>query len=79
MLGGYISTELSYDELPTDKPYRQVGIYTGLKKVGSVQGNVYNLLPNQVSDKGLLEVIHFRKPVYRDSDVREKLKIILEF
>ena len=75
----YISTELSYDELPTNKPYRQVGIYTGLKKAGSVQGNVYNLLPNQVSDKGLLEVIDFRKPVYRDSDVREKLKIILEF
>ena len=75
----YISTELSYDELPTDKPYRQVGIYTGLKKSSSVQGNVYNLLPNQVTDKGLLEVIDFRKPVYRDSDVREKLKIILEF
>ena len=75
----YVSTELSYDELPTDKPYRQVGIYTGLRKSESVKGNVYNLLPNQVVDKGLLEVIDYRKPVYRDTDVREKLKIILEF
>ena len=75
----YVSTDLSYDELPTDKPYREVGIYTGLKKKASIPDNQYNLLPNQVDDVGLLEVIDMRKPVFRDTDVREKIKIILEF
>lgn len=75
----YISTELSYNELPTTLPYRQVGVYTGLKLNDGVNPAIYAVLPDQVKSTGILEVIDNRKPVYRDSDVREKIKLILEF
>lgn len=75
----YASADLTYNELPVTKPYRQVGLISGLKKASSVQADKYALLPNQVADTGLLEVIDNRKPVYRDTDVREKIKIVLEF
>ena len=74
----YITTELSYSELPTSDPYRQVGIYTGLTPIESkLSENV--LLPDEVENTGILEIIDNRKPVYRDSDVKEKIKLVLEF
>ncbi len=75
----YVATGLSYNELPVENPYRQIGVHTGLKPVEGVLSTLYALLPNQVSDEGLLEVIDYRKPVYRDMDVRERIKLILEF
>lgn len=75
----YISTELTYNELPITDPYRQVGVYTGLELNEDVNPAKYAILPDEVKDPGLLEVIDNRKPVYRDSDVREKIKLILEF
>ena len=75
----YISTVLTYNELPVSAPYRQVGIYTGLKTLESVPDGKYALLPEDVEDVGLLEILDNRKPVYRDYDVRELIKIILEF
>ena len=75
----YISTTLTYNELPILSPYRQVGIYTGLSAVEGIPESQYVLLPEEVLDAGILEIIDNRKPVYRDSDVRETLKLILEF
>lgn len=75
----YLEAELNYDELPTTEAYRQVGIYTGLTPISTISPNQYVLLPNQVKTLGMLEVLDDRKPVYRDNDVREILKIILEF
>lgn len=75
----YISTELTYNELPITDPYRQVGVYTGLKLAEGVNPAKYAVLPEEVESNGLLEVIDNRKPIYRDADVKEKIKIILEF
>ena len=75
----YISTELAYNELPVALPYRQLGVYSGLKLKDDVNSSLYAVLPDQVKDEGILEVLDNRKPVYRDSDVREKIKLILEF
>jgi hypothetical protein len=75
----YIFSELSYNELPTTVPYRQVGAYTGIVLNDSVNPAKYAVLPSEVKDSGILEILDNRKPVYRDDDVREKLKIIVEF
>ena len=75
----FLSTGLAYDELPTNDPYREIGVYTGLVPIDTVAEASYALLPSQVSDPGLLEVLDYRKPVYRDTDVRERIKLVLEF
>ena len=75
----FVSTELTYNELPVPYPYRQIGVYTGLTLKEDVNLALYAVLPEQVEDKGILEVLDNRKPVYRDSDVREKIKLVLEF
>lgn len=75
----YLSTTLTYNELPTSLPYRQVGIYTGLQPNDDIPDTQYVLLPEEVKDEGILEVLDNRKPIYRDNDIRETLKLILEF
>ena len=75
----YITSILEYAEMPTDKAYRQVGVYTGLERAPGVPTDIYVLLPAQVADTGILEVLDDRKPVYRDADVKEQIKLVLEF
>jgi hypothetical protein len=75
----YITSIMEYSEMPTDKPYRQVGVYTGLVRAGGVPPELYVLLPEQVEDPGILEILDDRKPVYRDADVKEQIKLVLEF
>lgn len=75
----YLSAYLSYNELPTDIVYRQMGVVSGLEKVEGVSDSKFVLLPEEVESQGLLEVIDNRRPVYRDADIREHLKIIIEF
>ena len=75
----YITSILEYSEMPTDKAYRQVGVFTGLVRAPGVDPSIYVLLPAQVADPGILEVLDNRKPVYRDADVKEQIKLVLEF
>lgn len=78
----FVSTGLAYQDFAVEASknvYRKVGVYTGLVPKSGISEATYALLPSQVQSQGLLEVIDFRKPVYRDTDVREKLKIVLEF
>lgn len=75
----YMSSVLLYEELPTESAYREIGLYTDLKVRNGISSDKYALLPNEVSDSGMLQVIDYRKPIYRDTDVKENLKIILEF
>lgn len=75
----FLSAGLTFNELPAEKPYRAIGVYTGLKPVEGTSEARYSLVPSQVEDEGMLEVIDFRKPVYRDVDVRERIKLIVEF
>lgn len=75
----FLSAGLTFNELPAEKPYRAVGVCSGLKPVEGTSEALYSLLPIQVEDPGLTEVVDFRKPVWRDTDVRERVKIVLEF
>lgn len=75
----YISSELMYTELPVTVPYRQVGVHTGVQLRADVNPAKYAIIPDEVDDPGILEILDNRKPVYRDSDVKEKIKMILEF
>lgn len=74
----YLSVFLESEELPLTT-YRQVGVTTGLERAENVPIGKPNLLPEEVVDSGILEVIDNRKPVYRQLDQKEKLVIILEF
>lgn len=75
----YLSVEFTYNELPITVPYRQVGVHTGLVLRADVNPAKYAVLPEEVDDPGILEILDNRKPVYRDSDVKERVRIILEF
>lgn len=75
----YISSYLSYNELPTDIAYRQIGVVSGVEAKEGIPSSKFALLPEEVEKEGLLEVIDNRKPVYRDMDIREHLKLIIEF
>ena len=74
----YISSYLTYEELPLES-YRQIGITTKLVKKAGVAPGKMNLLPTEVADAGILEVINNRKPIYRQTDLREQLVMVLEF
>lgn len=74
----YIATNLQYTELPLGF-YRQVGVYSGLKKMPEVDVSKFNLLPSEVADPGTLEVFDNRQPSNRQLDQREKLSLIIEF
>ena len=75
----YITTTISYDELPTNISYRQVAVFTGLEPVDSADPKSYVYRKDEVSNQGIIEVIDNRTPTYREADQREKLVIILEF
>lgn len=74
----YLDATIRYDELPLGF-YRQVGVYTGLEVADGINPSKYNLLPSEVSDNGVLEVIDNRQPSNRQSDQKEKLSLVLEF
>lgn len=75
----YVCCWFEYDELPTNIQYRQVGLLTGLKRKEGVDVGKYALVPSEVEDNGVLEVLDNIHPVYRDMDKREKVAIIMEF
>lgn len=74
----YIKSVIRYDELPLGF-YRQVGVYTGLKRKSGISSNKYNLLPSEVENAGVLEVIDNRQPSNRQIDQTETLSLVLEF
>lgn len=74
----YLTSYIYYDELPLEM-YHQIGIYTGLKLKSGIPVGSVNVLPDQVQDPGLLEIIDFRPGIGRSIDMREQLGLIIEF
>ncbi|WCS68734.1 hypothetical protein Goe19_00930 [Bacillus phage vB_BsuM-Goe19] len=74
----YIETTIKYDELPLGF-YRQIGVYTGLVIKKDVDLGKTALLPDDVENAGVLEVVDNRKPSNRLEDQKEKLTMIIEF
>lgn len=73
----YVETTLYYDEVPLED-YRQVGVFSRLTPVTAKASSLI-LLPADVQDKGILEVIDNRKVVNRQIDQSETLSIVIEF
>lgn len=74
----YIEATIRYDELPLGF-YRQIGVYTGLVPKEGVDSGKTALLPDEVENPGILEVVDNRKPSNRLEDQKEKLTMIIEF
>lgn len=75
----YIAAQFAYSEFAFDISYRQVGLYTGIKRNENVPSGQFVLKPDEVADIGMLEVLDNRRPIYRMPDQREGLTVIVEF
>ena len=75
----YLSTTLNYNELPIDVSYRMIGINTGIIRKEGISEDKYVLDAKEISDKGITEIIDFRRPIYRETDQREELAVVIEF
>ena len=75
----YAVSYISYDEFPIDVVYRQIGVYTRLIRKEGISDSKSALLPEEVENPGILEILDNRRPVYREIDQREKLAIVIEF
>lgn len=74
----YVTSNIAYDELPSDSIYRQIALSSRVVLGDDVDKNKRAVLPSEVSDFGIDEVLNNRRPVYRDSDMREKTVIVIE-
>jgi hypothetical protein len=74
----YIETSI----LPTDFPtgeYRQVGVFTGLERSSGVDAGKFHLLPSEVDNEGVTEIIDYREKSIRNSNTKEFLSYIIKF
>lgn len=74
----YLEAKLNPDELQL-LPYRQIGIYTGVKRKPDVPIGQTALLPDEVEDTGILEVVDNIRKNTRQLRQRELFSVILEF
>lgn len=74
----YVECTLRYDEIPLIN-YRQMGILTELKRQSGVQTGKAALIPSEVADQGILQILDNRKPTIRQKDQKEQLSLIIEF
>lgn len=75
----YMSSWLKWDDLVVDISYRQVGVVTGLVRKEGVSTTKSSVMNSEVEDRGTLQVIFNRTPVYRLSTQREQLVAVVEF
>lgn len=75
----YLSSYIAYNEFSTDMSYRQIGVCSRLKVKDTTASGKSNLVPEEVEDPGILEVLDNRTPVFREADQRERLIVVIEF
>ncbi|MOA58663.1 hypothetical protein D3C78_1830930 [compost metagenome] len=73
-----MSTTLIGSEVPLQS-FRQVGLYSNLTRESSVPSGQLVLLPAEVEDTGLLEIVDNRRVTHRQDDQSEKLSLVIEF
>ena len=74
----YIEASVYYDELPA-RAYRQIGVFSMVKLKEGVAENKSVLLPEDIENTGILEVLDQRKVVTRNEDSRDTFSLIIEF
>ena len=71
-----IETRINFEELPPVS-YRQIGVFSRVTPMAGSEGkNV--LLPSEIQDVGILEVLNNRKVVTRQSDTKDRYFMIIE-
>lgn len=71
-----IETRIEFEELPPVS-YRQIGIFSRVKTTeGNENKNV--LLPDEIENVGILEILNNRKVVTRQSDTKDSYTMIVE-
>ena len=74
----YLEASIYYDELPA-RAYRQIGIYSMVTLNDGVPENKSVLLPADIKNTGILEILDNRKVVTRNEDSRDTFSLIIEF
>lgn len=74
----YIEASIYYDELP-DTNYRQIGVYSRVKLKDGISPLKAVILPEEIEDAGVLEVLDYRKVVTRNEDSKDTFSMIIEF
>lgn len=75
----YISSEINFNDFKDVSQYRQLGVCTNVVKKTDVASGKSNLLPSELSDTGILEILDNRKVINRQLDQSEKISVIIEF
>lgn len=74
----YIEASILYEELPA-VAYRQIGVFSRVTLKEGVPATKSILLPDDISNVGILEVLDQRKVVTRNEDSRDTFSMIIEF
>lgn len=74
----YIEASIYYDELP-DKSYRQIGVFSRVKLKDGISPLKQIILPEEIEDTGVLEILDYRKVVTRNEDTKDTFSMIVEF
>lgn len=74
----YIEASIYYEELPAVS-YRQIGVFSRVSLKEGVSSSKSVILPSDIKDVGILEVLDQRKVVTRNEDSRDTFSMIIEF
>lgn len=74
----YIESSIYYEELPS-VAYRQIGVFSRVTLNSGVSNTSSILLPEDIQDIGILEILDQRKVVTRNEDSRDTFSMIIEF
>lgn len=74
----YIEATMYFDELPDDC-YRQIGVFSRVKLKDGVSPMKQVILPEEIEDTGVLEILDYRKVVTRNEDTKDTFSMIVEF
>jgi hypothetical protein len=74
----YIETSIQPSDFPTGD-YRQVAVFTGLVRADGVDAGKAQLLPSEVEDEGIIQIVDNREPSTRNSSTKEFLSYLIKF
>lgn len=74
----YLEASIYYDELP-DTNYRQIGVYSRVQIKDGIAPLKQVILPEEIEDTGILEILDCRKVVTRNEDSKDTFSMIIEF
>lgn len=74
----YLEATIDYEDLPA-VAYRQIGVYSRVTLNSDTASNKKILLPEDISNTGILEILDQRKVVTRNEDSRDTFSMIVEF